>query len=133
MSTIAFPFPSPLTRLGKVCKALESLGPMTAVQLSEITGLNAPNVREVITRAREKNVWNLRIRKIGLIREGKTSRSYVFELSNAPDVKNSPGVNKRKVADITERIREKRRIAQLAAQSQPFRDPMLFLTAGVSP
>lgn len=124
------------TRIDRIRALLKDNGPMTVLQISEATGISRSNCTGVIAEFRADPGRKMRIRKAGKIRESYTTLSYVYELSNEPDAVIPPVVSKRAMQKPRvdhEALMERKRIAQLAAQSIPFRDPMLFMTAGVSP
>lgn len=121
--------PFVLTRLGKVCVVLKARGPMTAKQIAMHTRLSSTNVRTVIKESREANVKNAVIRCVGYVKEGKFALSRQYELSNLPDIAQVKRIQKRRF----DREEDRKRIADLKAQIKPFRDEMLFLTAGRAP
>lgn len=121
------------TRIDKIRAVLKKNGPMTVMKISEQTGISRSNVTGVIAEFRGNPGRKMRIRKTGKIREGYTTLSYVYELSNEPDAVIEPVVNKRAAlrprADH-DAFMDRKRIEQLAAQSQPFRDPMIWALFG---
>lgn len=121
--------PFVLTRLGKVCVVLKSRGPMTAKQIAMHTRMTPTHVRDVIKASREANVKNTVVRCVGYVKEGKFALSRKYELSNLPDIAQVKRIQKRRF----DREEDFKRVAELKAQIQPFRDPMLFLTAGRAP
>lgn len=125
------------SRIEQIRTLLKENGPMTTLRISEETGISRSNVTGVIAEFRSNPGRKMRIRKAGKIHDGVgTTLSYVYELSNEPDVVIKPLVSKRAMqkprVDYEELV-DRKRIAERAAESIPFRDPMLFMTAGVSP
>jgi hypothetical protein len=108
---------------------------MTAVQISESTGISYSNVAALISAFRENPGKAKGIRKSGKVFGEAGTFRYIFELSDEPDAEDCA----RKVAGkdmpklTPEEAQERRHLRELAKQIKPFRDPMLFLTAGVSP
>lgn len=124
----------PVTRIDRIRALLKKNGPMTVMKISELTGISRSNVTGVIAEFRADPGRKMHIRKAGKIREGFTTLSYVYELSNAPDAVIEPVVSKYlRPRPEHEAYMERKRIQELAAQSKPFRDPMLFFTAGRAP
>lgn len=124
------------TRIDRVRAALKKHGPMTALQISEITGIKLKNVGGLISVYRKSPGRKMRIRKAGKTREGNTTLSFIFELSNEPDAVIVPPTPKRAIPRpraLHDEMTDQKRIAFLAAQSVPFRDPMIFFTAGRAP
>lgn len=126
-----------LSRIEQIRALLKANGPMTTLRISEETGISRSNVTGVIAEFRSNPGRKVRIRKAGRIRDGSgTTLSYVYELSNEPDATIPPTVSLReRRAPRTDReeLIDRKRVAQLAAESRPFRDPMLFFTAGRRP
>lgn len=127
------------TRIDRIRAALKKHGPMTVIQISEKTGISRSNCTGVISEFRADPGRKMRIRKAGKKREGNTTLSYVFELSNEPDVHYEPPVPPSVARKIKypgmdrEEVAHQKFLKALAAQIRPFRDPLVFLTAGRAP
>lgn len=124
-------------RIERIRAALEKLGPSTVVAISNETGIPEQDVGLVIRDSRKKNWPGTRIRKADKIRTQGKSRSWLYELSDEPDavvepMRVQPSRLKRiKYPGLTrEEIIDRKHADALLAQIRPFRDPMLFMTAG---
>jgi hypothetical protein len=120
-----------MSRIEKIIHALVSQGRMTAKRASEVTGIDFREACKLITQHRKEHATPS-IRRCGKLREGNRRASNVYEVSDEIDADDSfilPSINA--FIDIDEL--DRRRIARLAAQIKPFRDPMVFRTAGRAP
>lgn len=124
-------------RIDRIRAALEKLGPSTVIAIANETGIAEQDVGLIIRDSRKKNWPGTRIRKADKIRIAGKSRSWLYELSDEPDAVVAPArtqpsrVKRIKYPGLTrEEILDKKHAAALLAQIRPFRDPLLFLTAG---
>lgn len=124
-------------RIERIREALRKLGPCTVRQLCDETGMFEQDIGLLIRDSRKKNWPGTRIRKAGKTTSIKGARSWIYELSDEPDavvapVRDEPSRIKRlKYPGLTrEEIIEKKQFEAMAKKIKPFRDPLLFITAG---
>jgi len=122
------------TRIDRIRSALKKHGPMTAKQISEIVGLPQADTSKLIVQFRANPGKKMRIRHFDKIQVDSVHRSWIYELSNEPD-KDVLAIRTRSINDTKprltrEEIGEQRYLNELASKIQPFRDEMIFLTAG---
>lgn len=118
-------------RIHRIIQALQDCGPMTSRSIAEAAKVDYVETCKIITAHRARGDAP-HIRFCGKIRGGPTRLSKVYEISDAADADESlilPSL------DVEEEDRCNREdfLHKLAAKIQPFRDPMVFLTAGRAP
>lgn len=126
----------PGNRIEQILKLLQDHGPMSTDQLSELVGISHKAISFHILMYRKHGNG---IRISGYDMSSPTRKSRIYELGDEPDLpfpvcifpsrlkaRKYPGMSRKEVDEA------KRREA-IADDIKPFRDPMLFLTAGVSP
>ncbi|AET91063.1 hypothetical protein BYI23_B004560 [Burkholderia sp. YI23] len=115
-------------RIERIRAALEKLGPSTVFAIANETGIDERAIGEIIRTARKKDFPGTRFRKAGKTREGCVNRSWLYEVSDEPDVivaparyqpsrekaVKHPGMTREEVADMKRR-------AELLRQMKPFR------------
>lgn len=120
-----------MTRIEKIIQALITHGRMTSKGVSLSTGIEFTEACKLVTLHRKEHATP-NIRRCGKLRESSRRMSSVYEISDEIDADESfvlPSINAVEDVDAT----EQKRLARLAAQIRPFRDPMVFLTAGRRP
>lgn len=130
--------PKSLTpRIEKIRAALKTLGPSTVPAIASATGISEKEVGNLIRTARKKEFPGMRFRKAGKTRDGCINMSWIYELSDEPDVvvaplryqpsrRNSikhPGLSR-------EEIVEAKRRREILQSIKPFRDPMVWALFG---
>lgn len=109
-------------RLTRIRAVLKKHGPMTIVQISEVTGYSTSNIAAIIYEFRLHPGKKTRIRKCGRVREMGTMPRYVFELSNEPDADScAPNSSPAKPSLTREEIAEIKQRRELAMKIKPFR------------
>jgi hypothetical protein len=123
------------SRIDRIRAALKKRGPMTVIQISEVTGISPSNVAGLISAFRDDPGQKKGIRKSGKAPGDLGTFRYIFELSDESDAEDCARrpASKDQPKISREEMQERRYLRELAKRIQPFRDPMLFLTAGVSP
>jgi predicted transcriptional regulator len=128
------------TRLDRIRHCVAQHGPMTARQVADLIGLRQCEVSKIIRYARKNHSNGVRIRQAGKVRVGPDKLSWLYEMSDEPDaivepIRFEPSRQKRlKHPGISKaEDHDTKRLRQLSEQTKPFRDPMIFLTAGVAP
>lgn len=126
-----------MTRIEEIKALLEERGPMTTDQIAKALGISEKSANVHLHTFRNKQRG---IRVTGYEKVGPTKKHRLYGIGDAPDVpypnpRRSPSVVKRiKYPGLSrEEIAERRRLKELAAQAKPFRDEMIFRTAGVRP
>lgn len=126
-----------MTRIEEILVLLEARGPMTVVEMSEALGITEKTTN-LHLHAFRKHQRGIRI--TGYQKVGPTKKHRLYGIGEEPDVqypnpRRSPSAVKRiKHPGLTrEEIVERKRIRELSAQSKPFRDEMIFMTAGRAP
>lgn len=121
------------TRIDRIRAALKKHGPMTSKEISEKTGIRFDDTCKMIAEFRKNPGKKMMIRQVDKIRESCRRLSWVYELSNEPDIDiyavrptPKPRLTREEKADL-------RRCKELASQIRPWRDPLVFLTAGRAP
>lgn len=121
------------TRIDRIRAALKKHGPMTSKEISEKTGIDFQETCKLIANFRKSPSKKMMIRQVDKIRESCRRLSWIYELSNEPDVEvyglspsSKPSLTREEKADL-------RRVKELASQIRPWRDPLVFLTAGRAP
>jgi hypothetical protein len=116
------------SRIERIRAVLEAYGPMTAKQIAEETYIVMTDVCMLIRRARKDPGDLTPIRHAGKTREGVSRMSWLYELSDEPDVVTFPvrfepsRAKKIKHPKLTrQEIADRKRITELAAESKPFR------------
>lgn len=120
-----------MTRIEKILEAIGQQGRLTVKKIAELTGIEFTEASKLVFLHRKRGGLP-NIRMCGRLREGATRLSKVYEISDEIDADDSlilPAINVIEDPDVL----DKRNLARLAARIQPFRDPMLFRTAGRSP
>lgn len=112
-----------IVRLKRIRAVLKKRGPLTVVQISEITGFSTSNVAAVIYEFRSNPGKQMMIRKAGRTREDGSMPRTLFELNDEPDaaecVRHSSPEGTPKLS--REEIQERRHLRELAKQIKPFR------------
>jgi hypothetical protein len=111
-----------VTRLDRIRAALKKFGPMTVIQISEVTGFSSSNVAAIVYEFRSNPGRHMQIRKAGKSREDGTMPRTVFELSNEPDAEECSPPSKKNAPRLSrEEMAERRQLKEMAKKIQPFR------------
>jgi hypothetical protein len=114
---------SAAVRLKRIRAVLKKHGPMTVIQISEVTGFSSSNVSAIVYEFRSNPGRHMQIRKAGKTREDGTMPRTIFELSNEPDaeecVRQASGKGVPRLS--REEMAERRQLKELANRIQPFR------------
>lgn len=123
-----------MTRIQEIMALLEGRGPMTVVQIAAELGVSETTANTHIHTFRKLQKG---IRVSGYVKTGPTKKHRLYAIGDRPDM---PYPNPRRAPSALARIKypglsreeiaERRRLKELAAQAKPFRDPMIFMTAG---
>lgn len=125
-----------MMRIERIIQVLEEGGPMPAREVSTKSGVDYADTCKLILLHRQQAGYP-NVRFCGKVREGtqgKNRLNKVYEVSDADDEDEShviPSINDIKITD--EAAMRAAWIKRLAAKIRPFRDPMIFLTAGRAP
>lgn len=129
--------PNRRPRIDRIREALVSLGPATVRKISDETGIVDKDVALIIRTSRKQNWSGPRIRKAGKTKTGGCTRAWLYEVSEEPDevvapLRNQPSRQKRvkNPRKTSEQIADGKRLKKLSEQTKPFRDPMIWATAG---
>lgn len=120
-----------MTRIEKILAAISQHGRLTAKKTSELTGIEFTEASKLVFLHR-KHGGLPNIRMCGRLREGATRLSKVYEISDELDADDSLILPAIDIIEDAEEV-DRRNLARLAARIQPFRDPMVFRTAGRAP
>jgi hypothetical protein len=124
-----------MTTISSIVVLLQQKPGITVAAISEELRITEKSISSAIWRAR-KGGMNIRI--CGSLKT--QNHPFLYEISDKPDVKISkkgctgkpnPRCGRPITVDAEEYMASRKHA--LAAMVKPFRDPMLFLTAGVSP
>lgn len=125
-----------MKRLGisKIIAVLEEHGPMTAEKIAEKLDVTETTIHGHINTFRRQFKG---VRIAGYDKASPTRKARLYGLGMAPDVaypnpRRAPSVLKKiKYPGMTrEEVAEMRHQKEMLRQIKPFRDPMLFMTAG---
>jgi len=124
-----------MSRIHDVFALIEERGPMTVEKMAEALGISETTMAEHINKFR-KHQKGLRV--VDYDRGCPTRKARIYGLGDEPDAvypsarRNAPSVKKRiKYPGLNrEEIAEAKRAKEALAQIKPFRDPLLFMTAG---
>jgi hypothetical protein len=124
-----------MTALSKIVVLLKQTPGITVAAMSQELRITEKSIAGAIWRAR-KGGMNIRI--CGSLKT--QNHPFLYEISDKPDVQISkkgctgkPQHRRGRPVVVEPEEYMNQRKAEQAALVQPFRDPMLFLTAGVSP
>lgn len=123
-------------RIRAILKALKELGPMTARQIGEVLGCGEKNIAlHILTYRKEQKG----IRVQGFDMSSATRKPRIYAIGSGPDEpfpqREYPSRIKRiKYPGMSrDEIRDLKALQAFAAEILPFRDEMLFRTAGRQP
>ncbi len=122
-------------RIEQIIALLKARGPMTSRQIADEFGISDKRIDNHLRTFRQEKKG---IRITGYVQIGQTKPHRLYGIGDAPD---APSPSPRRAPSAVKRLRrpanmtheeyvERKRLQHLAAQIQPFRDPMIFMTAG---
>jgi hypothetical protein len=123
----------PTPRMQQIIDAIYLSGQSTNVELAKLVGMSREQVCKMILEHKKKRA-KPNIRFCGKLRTSRTKLSKLYEISDEPDL--HIVIESIEIYEDEDMLFEKERqerLARLSKLIKPFRDPMLFLTAGMRP